>query len=128
MINQSSFEINSINIKSIFKDHVSSSAFKKIDDEIRIIGKFGQISLLDDIFDIWFVSNPPLSTRKLSALLAKIPQNITFTRLDTEAYIQTQDFNAVLKLLPICSIRRRKKLSEIEKKRLTNQLRGGNYE
>lgn len=111
-----------MNFKETFKDYVSSSAFKTIDGEKRLVGKFGQISILENIFDIWFVSNPPLTPRKLSAMLKKIPENITFTRLDDEAYLQTNDLKVVLKLLPICDIRRKKKLSDTDKKRLIKQL------
>ena len=111
-----------MNIREIFKNHVSFSAFQKIDGEIRIIGKFGQVSMIDDVFDIWFVSNPPLTNRKLSALLKNIPKELSYTRLDTEAIIQTPDLHVVLKLLPICGIKRKKRLSEIDKTRLTIQL------
>ncbi len=113
-------------IKNILKDQVSSGSFKKIDGEIRVVGKFGQISLVDNIFDIWFVSKPPLTPRKLSALLKNIPETVHFTRLDSEAYIQTPDLSVVLKLLPICGIRRKKKISDESKKRLIKQLEKNN--
>lgn len=112
-----------MSLKSIFKDHVSSSAFKRIDGELRVIGKFGQISMIDNVFDIWLVGESPLSERKLSALLKKTPQNVNFRRLDGEAYVQTTDLSIVLKLLPVCRIRRRKKLSEKEQKRLAKQFK-----
>lgn len=109
-------------IKEIFKEYVSSGAFKHIDDEIRLVGKYGQVSLIEDVFDIWFVSELPLTQRKLSALLKKIPENVGFTRLDTEAYIQTSDISVVLKLLPICGIRRKKRNSKQTKTKLIKRM------
>ena len=111
-----------MNIRKIFKSHVSSGSFKNIDGEIRIVGKFGQVSLINDVFDIWLVSEPPLTPRKLSALLTSIPKEVSFTRLDTEAYIQTSDISTVLKLLPICGIRRKKEISKETRERLIRQL------
>jgi len=123
MINQTSSDMSTIKLRSIFKDYVSSSAFKKIDGELRIIGKYGEISLLDDVFDIWFHKEPPLSERKLSAMVKNIPQNTHFTRLDGELIIQCQDINVPLNLLPTLKINRRKHLSEKEKNRLAKQLK-----
>ena len=113
-------------LKNIFKAHVSSGSFTKIDGELRIVGKFGQISMIDDVFDIWFVSEPHLTENKLTALLKNIPENVSFTRLDPEAHIQTSDLALVLKLLPVCGIRRRKYISPEDKKKLIKRLEGRN--
>lgn len=112
-----------MSLRKTFKDHVSKSAFKKIDGELRLVGKFGQISILDNVFDIWFVSTPPLTSKKLTALLKKLPEELSYTRLDGEAYVQTPDLQVVLKLLPLCGIKRKRKVSDIDRKRLAKQLR-----
>ena len=124
MEEQITSSVNTINLKSIFKDHVSSGAFKKVDGELRIIGKFGQVSMNDDVFDIWYCKEPPLSERKLTAMLKYVPQEIGFTRLDGEAIIQSKDLSVPLNLLSTLKINRRRKLSEKEKTRLAEQLKG----
>lgn len=103
-----------------FKEHVSSSAFRVIDGEPRIVGKFGQISVVGDKYDVWLVQPDlsPLTNRRINAILKNSPLIGGFQRLNGEAYIQAADFNAVLSLLLKMGIRKKRKVSQAELDRL----------
>jgi len=100
-----------MNLKADFKDH-SKGAFRFIDGELRLVGKFGQISMLDDLYDIWLVSNPPMSKRQLTYLLRKAPVEADFTVLDGEAYTQTRDLSLVRELALLCGIHKKRKVTQ----------------
>ena len=58
-----------------FKRDFSSTSYKTIDGERRIVGKFCEIALLDDgFFDIWIVkpNREPISNQKLTWLIKGI--------------------------------------------------------
>jgi len=99
-------------MKALFKDLVSSGAFKTIDGEMRIIGKFGQISMIDDVIDCWLVTDPPMSKRKLGAALKKSPLGASFRVLDGEAYYQTTDKSLIPELITLAGIRKKRILSD----------------
>jgi len=113
-------------LKDIFRDHVSSGSFKKIDGEIRLVGKFGQVSLIDDVFDIWIImpNFTPLSTAILNNLVKKMPQELEFTRLNGEAYTNTRDKSLVLKTFFPLGIKAKRKLSQQASLQLIDRLRG----
>lgn len=115
-----------MNLRTLFKDHVSSGAFKKIDGELRIVGKWGQISLTSDCFDIWIIQPDlqPLSNRKLTAMEKMLPIELGLTRLTGEGYVQTKDIALVLKTLPVLGIKRKRKLPPEAIEKLRKQLRG----
>jgi len=79
-----------MNICEIFKDDFAKSAFTNIDGEIRIVGKYGQLSLIDDLFDLWFVGKDlkPLHMRRINAIKAEIEE---LNVLTGEAWVQTKD-------------------------------------
>lgn len=108
-----------------FKNDVSSTAYKNVDGEKRITGKYAQISIMDDEFDIWIItpSFTPISERKLSSLIKKIPDKLPVTRLNGEAWAKCADKDLIRELLPLLGIRKRKVISESEKKRLSNQMK-----
>lgn len=119
-----------MNLTHEFKNYVSSGAFKRIDGEIRIIGKYGQISLINDIFDIWIIT-PDLKQipeRKLSFILKRFPKNSGYTRLCGEAWVQTKDKELVLNILSVLKIRKRKKLSKHTTTHLLERLDSANSE
>lgn len=117
-------KVGHMNIRQLFSEHISSSAFKKFDGELRVVGKYGYISILDNkVFDIYFGADNPLSEKKLSFILKNIPQELGYTRLNGEAYTQTKDFETVLKLLPLCKVKRKRKLSNATKKILIQRIR-----
>ena len=115
-----------MSLRRLFEHEVSSSAFQKIDDELRIIGKFAQIALLDDgQLDIWLVRPglKPISARKLSSIIKMFPQEAKFTMLTGEAYTQVSDKNIVIERLSLLGIRKKRKLSQETKEKLILQLR-----
>ena len=117
-----------MNLRRLFENEVSSSAFQVIDGELRIIGKFAQISILDNgLFDIWLVAPglEPLSTRKLNSIMKMFPQEAKFTVLTGEAYPQVRDQDIVLERLSLLGIKKKRKLSPEAKEKLILQLSRG---
>lgn len=112
-------------LKKIFGDHVSSSAFQVIDGEIRIVGKFAQITLMDDELDIWFIKPnfEPIGERKLSNLIKAIPHKLTVNRLNGEAWFKCKEPELICELLILWGVRKRRFISETEKKRLSEQIK-----
>ena len=112
-----------MNIRKIFRDHVASSAFQRIDGETVLVGNFGRISIIDELFDIWFVSNPPLTSNKITFMLKKVPEEIHFKRTTHEAYAQVSELSVVLNLLSLCGIKAKRKTSKEEKLKLLQRLK-----
>ena len=115
-----------MNLRKIFESEVSSSAFQVVDGETRLVGKFAQISLMENgLFDIWLVGPglQPLSTRKLNSILKMFPQEAKFTVLTGEAYTQVQDKDVVLKSLSLLGIRKKRKLSPEAREKLILRLK-----
>ncbi len=112
-------------LKKLFCDHVSSSAFKTIDGEKRIIGKWGQISLLDDIFDVWLVQPDlsPLTEHRITSIEKNLQLNSPLIRLTGEAYFQTRDINMVRKSFPLLGIKKKRQLSEDSKAKLRERIK-----
>jgi len=114
-----------MNLKEILGDISSASAFKTIDGEKRIIGKWGQISLIDDTFDVWLIQ-PDLSSlteRRITTIENKLQLNGTLIKLTGEAYFQTKDIDLIRRSIPVLGIRKKKQLSEATKEKLRQQLR-----
>ena len=114
-----------MSLRRLFENEVSSSAFQVVYGEWRIIGKFAQISMLDNgLFDIWLVAPglEPLSTRKLNSIMKMFPQEAKFTVLTGEAYTQVKDKDVVLKSLSLLGIRKKRKLSPEAKEKLILRL------
>ena len=102
-----------INLKETFKDRVSSSAFKTIDGELRIVGKYGQVSTIGDKFDVWFVGKDfePIPYRRMGHIVRNMPDKANLQKLDGEAFYQTTDVSLVEQTLDLLGVRRRKRLS-----------------
>jgi len=113
-----------MNLRKIFKNDVSSSAFNMIDGEIRITGKWGQISIISDYFDIWFIQPDlqPLSHQKLTAIRKNFPVDGELRILNGEAYTQTRDEASVRHALPLLGIKKKRKLSPETIKKLSAHL------
>jgi len=105
--------MSTLNLKDLFRNEVSSSAFKIIDGEKRIIGKYGQISIVDNLFDIWIIGPDltPLNNHRITAILKKMPVNTPVQRLTGECYVQTPDIELVREILPLLGIKKRRKYS-----------------
>ena len=111
---------------SDFKQDFSGSAFKTIDGERRIVGKFCEIIILDGgSFDIWVVrpNREPISNQKLTWLIKGIEALPTFSsgkkatiqRLTGEAYLQTTNRSLVREVALLCGIKRKRQVSEATK-------------
>jgi hypothetical protein len=51
-----------MNLREVFGKNVSSSAFKLIDGELNIIGKWCRITLEDNgVFDVWICNTKDIS-------------------------------------------------------------------
>lgn len=112
-------------LKQLFGSIVSSSAFRVIDGEERMVGKFGEVSVLDDgLYDIWLIGRgmKPLSKRKLRSIIGKFPQGARFTELTGEAFTQVGATNAIIKSLSLLGIKRKRVLTEAAKEALRHRL------
>ena len=106
-----------------FKQDFASTAFKTIDGERRIVGKFCEVTILDDgTFDIWIVrpDREPISKQKLTWLIKGIEalpafssgKNATIQELSGEAYLQTTDRSLVREVALLCGVKRKRQVSE----------------
>ena len=119
-----------MNSLKVFKQDFASTAFKTIDGDRRIVGKFGEVAILDDgIFDIWIVSpsREPVGTRKLNNLekaFSRIKgwELARYVRLTGEAYIQTTDRSLVREVALLCGVKRKRRVSESTRERLCKRL------
>lgn len=112
------------NIREEFKNHVSKSAFKVVDGVTRIIGKHGEIELIDNEYDIYFVGpdRTPLHGLTLSTIRKKLPLNAPLEVLTGEAYIRTKDFDLAVLCLDLLKVRKKRQISDKEKERLRKQM------
>jgi hypothetical protein len=102
-------------LREQFSNDFASSAFKTIDGEARIVGKFGQITQFDDrVFDVWFVGSSlaPLGYRKLAAIENNIGEEGRLRKLNGEACIQGQGRDFVLRMASLAGIKKKRRLSE----------------
>ena len=98
-----------MNLREIFKNDVSSSAFYGA----LIKGKFGVIEIVDGVFDVYFVgTKEPISERKLTAIIKKLPENVDFHRLTGEGWFKTTDEELVRKTLSLLGVKKRRQYSE----------------
>ena len=123
-----------MNLREIFKNDVSKSAFKVVDGVTRIIGKNGEIEIIDDIFDIYFVGpdRTPLHGLTLSTIRKKLPLGATLIELTGEAYLRTTSEELARLCLPLLKVKKKRQLSDTEKDRLRRMVNkrvdGGNEE
>jgi hypothetical protein len=97
-----------------FRSDFSRSAFRTIDGELAIIGKFGRIIEFDDgTFDCWFVGSDleRLSGRRIASIRRNLAQEGTFQELTGEAWVQGQGREFVLKIAPLLGIKRKRQVS-----------------
>ena len=111
-------------IREIFKNDVSKSAFKVIDGVTRIVGKYGEVEVVEDIFDVFIVgpNRTPLHGRRIASILRKLPENIDFTELNGEAWHQTTDEELVRLTLPLLGVRKKRKISEEQRSRIIQRI------
>lgn len=117
----------STKLRRTFENRVSKGAFKKIDDELRVIGKFAQIAILDTGgIDVWIRSPDltPLGTRKLNNLCTAVSTAIPeaqIQNLDGEAWFQTEYLPD--SLFKVLGVRRKMVFTDERKKAMAERLK-----
>ena len=113
-----------MNIRETFKNNVASSAFKVVDGVTRITGKFGELEIIDDIYDVYFVgpNRASLTEHKITAIQKKLPENANLIRLNGEAYLQTTDLELARQTLHLLGVRKKKQLSEETLQKMRERL------
>lgn len=114
-----------MNIREVFKDDVSKSAFKVVDGVTRIIGKYGELEIVGGIFDIYFVGpeRTPLSTRRINSAEKKLENWIVLQKLNGEAYCQTDKVEIARLCLPLLGVRKKTQYSEETKEKMRERIK-----
>jgi len=116
-------------LRNTFGQAFSTPAFRVIDGELRIVGKFGEIALNDDgSFDVWMVTpdRSPMGARKLNNLCAfveNLSREADIHRLTGEAWLSTTDPTLVRETGFQLGIKRRRRYSEATLQRLRENAR-----
>ena len=88
-------------IKRIF-DQFAKTAIKKGDDGYYLYGHCIDVTLIDEVWDVYIRNMKkvvtgdlatPLSTRKLNNILATLPESILTHKLSGESYFRTTDID-----------------------------------
>lgn len=98
-----------------FANDFSSSAFRRIDGEMHIVGKWGSIVQLEDgTYDAWFVGPDlsPLSPQKIAAIRQKAPLWLGLKELDGEACAQGAGRDFVLTAARLAGVRKKRRVSK----------------
>lgn len=112
----------------VFQGKISKTAICFVDTEYRIVGKFCFIAPVGrGEWGLW-LCNPKnlakgLSTRKLAFLLAQLPQEAAFTKLNGEAYATLQGVDLILNNLNLFGIKKRRRLSEAQRRKAMANLK-----
>ena len=86
-------------LQAIF-DQFAKSAIKKGDDGYYLYGHCIDVTLIDEVWDVYIRNMKkvvtgdlatPLSTRKLNNILATLPESILTHKLSGESYFRTTD-------------------------------------
>lgn len=110
-------------LKHDFGMDFAGSAFRQIDGETRIVGKYGQIvQMADSSYDAWFVG-PNLSplTGKRLGVITRSFQDGRFKALDGEGWIRGTGREFVLRSASLAGVKRRR--IDSESKRSANIAR-----
>ena len=137
--------MNKQQIYDAFDGEVSKTAIRKVGDEWMLVGRYGFVAPVDDVWDV-FVCNPAdmtkgLSQRKVGAILVGI-YNRVFDNvadvssvseiygeswglriLDGEAYMQALSVEQIKKVLDLLGIRRSMNLSEDARAKMAQRMR-----
>lgn len=110
---------STMNLRELFSDKYSKSAFTYIDGELRLVGKWGQVSKVGNLWDVWFICTERRLSDISDKIVLKYGDNSEFNRLTGEAFIQTKDAEKVLFLTDLCGIRKKRQISDKERMRLS---------
>jgi hypothetical protein len=105
--------VKNANIRDFRKDF-SSSAFRKINGDLEIFGKFGRIIQLDDgTFDAWFVGPRPkllpLSGQRMAVIRKNIPEEWGLRELTGEAWVQGRGRDFVLHVARLLGVKKKRR-------------------
>jgi hypothetical protein len=117
-------------LREIFGNDISSTAFKLIDGESTIVGKWCRLTLDDDgVFDVW-ICNPDdlysgLGVRKVRNIISRLnsPAGSPFHELTGEAWGKVRDKEIILQSLHLLGIRKRRRVSDERRKSMALQLK-----
>ena len=126
---QGSVAVAKPSLREIFKNDFASSAFRIIDGEQRIIGKFIDVEIVDGQFDLWLVRpdrepgsscREAIGARKLNNLIRAIESLSAYdrdnrphiTKLDGECYLRTTSTELVRESAFVGGVKRKKRYSE----------------
>jgi len=119
-------------LRELFSDKVSSSAFRKIDDEWMVVGKYGEITVLDSGKIDVFVRHPerePLGTRRINIIcnsLAAYTLPGRMAKLDGEAWMQFDELpDSAFKVL---GVRRKMRYSDEQRKVMAERMKAIRYQ
>jgi len=114
-----------MSLRDDFGGDLSKSAFRIIDDELRIVGKWGQIAKIDGYYDIWLVreDGEPMSTIKLRRLCQNTPFKTPPTELTGEGWGRVAGRGDLLKTAHLLKVRMKRKVSPQEIARLAEMRR-----
>jgi hypothetical protein len=119
-----------MNLREIFGKDVSSSAFKLIDGELTIVGKWCRIALDDDgEIDLWICNTADmlagLGTLKLRNVISRINYRVgsTLRELNGEAWGKVRGKEIILENLPVLGIKKKRRVSDEQRKQMTEQLK-----
>jgi hypothetical protein len=118
-----------MSLRDDFGGDFSSSAFRVIDDELRIVGKWGQIAEMDGYYDVWLVreDGEPMGTLKLRRLCQNTPFKTPPTELTGEGWGRVAGRDDLLKTAHLLKVRKKRKVSAQERARLADIRRGHGY-
>ena len=101
-------------LKDTFGQDFAIKSFQTIDGEQRIVGKYGQISKIGKLWDVWFVQPDlsPLTMHRINRIERELSIGSAFVKLNGEAFVQTRDLELVRRMVDYCGIRKRRKVSD----------------
>lgn len=119
-----------MNLREIFGNDVSSSAFQMIDTELNIVGKWCRITQDSElVFDVWICNhadlNSGLGQRKVRNIISRLnsPAGSPFHELTGEAWGKVRDKEIILENLPVLGIKKKRRVSDEQRKSMALQLK-----
>lgn len=119
-----------MNLREIFGNDVSSVAFKLINGELNIIGKWCRITLEDNgVFDVWICNTADiqkgLGAQKVRNIISRLnyPAGSPFHELTGEAWGKVRGKEIILQNLPLLGIKKKRRISDQQRKQMAEQLK-----
>lgn len=110
-------------LRELFGDIFSKTAFKKVDGQMRIIDKYGELEMVGSKIDIYVFGR----RRRFDAVDKIFAGEATLIRLTGEAYTQVAPTKLNVDLIAstwkILGIRRKRRIGDEQKKILSERLK-----